>query len=243
MELRSAYAEGYRDGRAYLEGMSEQQLLTACPQCPGWTIRDVIAHHVHILTVRVIGGWPSDVSADIRAAAIEPNRAVKAAAAKRRDDWIEAGVSAFKEAPFKNVLTAWDETVRAMDEEAAGLVTDFAVHLGDVEEALGSTELRENLCMAAALWRYANAIHIDYLRGLSLDTVSITGHSPPATAGDTASTHTISGSTYELLRAITGRRSRAESDRVLDWGTTPEATRAVFPIYDWLDTDSGAARA
>ncbi len=238
-----AYAEGYRVGRAYLEGLSEPQLLMDCPQCPGWTLRDVVAHHVHILTVRASDGWPSDVSADIRAAAIEPSRAIKAAAAKRRDDWIEAGVEVFRSVPFKAVLTAWDETVRAMDEEAASLVTDLGVHLGDVEEALGSTELRENPCMAAAMWRYANAIHIDYLRGLGLDTVSITGHAPETAAGDAASTHTISGSTYELLRALTGRRSRAESERVLNWGTTPEATREVFPIYDWLETDSGAARA
>lgn len=114
------------------------------------------------------------------------------------------------------------------------------MHLGDIQEALGIEVERTGEFLRGALARYCWALN-EHLRGQGLEGVAIIGTAPHFEGGELTSSHRVSGTSYELLRAITGRRSRAEADRVLSWGSTPEAIRDVLPIYDWLETDSGAS--
>ena len=231
----------YRSGMTAMTDLvgrlDDDQLLVPCPQCPGWTIRDVVAHVVHVFGER-IGGWPEPIATDVFDAAMHPDRAVKNAAATRRDEWIEAGVDAFRPRPFSDVLAAWDTAAAEADEVMWTLVTDLAVHLADIEEALAVAGTRDNAHVAAALGRYSWVCN-EHLSNRTLPTVAIIGTDPEFEGGDLDSSHRVTGTTYELLRTITGRRSRREADRALDWGTTPEPVRTVLPIYDWLDTDSG----
>ena len=45
----------------------------------------------------------------------------------------------------------------------------------------------------------------------------------------------VRGDTYDLVRCLVGRRSRAQADAVLNWGDTTEETREHFAIYGWND--------
>ncbi|MDY7101061.1 MAG: hypothetical protein S0880_07720 [Actinomycetota bacterium] len=238
-DLRAAYVEGYEAGRSYLERLDDTHLSAPCPQCPAWTVRDTAAHHVHVLTEWGTDGWPEEVLALVRSSAVEADTEAKAEATRRRDAWTEAGVESFRWRPFGDVLEAWDRAVESMPDAAGVLVTDLSCHLGDIEEALGTDELREHPVMAAGLDRYSWLLG-QHLEGRGAEPVALVGHRPDIVAGAPDAEHRITGSSYELLRAVTGRRSRAEADRALDWGSTPERTRAVLPIYDWLDADSGA---
>lgn len=40
----------------------------------------------------------------------------------------------------------------------------------------------------------------------------------------------LTGTSYDLLRTIGSRWTRAEADRVIDWGNTPDATRGMLPV-------------
>lgn len=228
------YRAAHQVASAMFRGLTPDQLATPCPQCPGWTVRDVVCHHVHIFIADVDGEWTDEILADVQAAAVEPDPGAKAAAAQRRDAWIQRGVDALSNQPFDEVLSHWDDAVRRGEGDAGFNVTDLAVHLGDVGEALDAPRPDDAELNAAALERYGSFL-TEHLLGRGVATVRLEGTDPAVVCGDLRSPHVITGSTYELLRVVTGRRSRAEADRLIDWGTTPEETRLIFPIYDWLE--------
>lgn len=239
MDPETAYRDGYRVTRELLRGLEHRELSLPCPQCPGWSVRDVVAHHVHIFVERTNGSVPKEIAAAIFDAARASDHAVKLAASRRRDAWIERGVESFRPQPFASVLAAWESAMERANDNSWTSVGDLAVHIGDIEEALGVDGSRENAVVVAALRRYGSTL-TDHLRGQGVDTVVLVGSRPAYEGGDPESPHRVSGRAYELLRVITGRRSRAEADQALDWGSTPKATRQVFPIYDWLTAESGA---
>lgn len=73
--------------------------------------------------------------------------------------------------------------------------------------------------------------------------MALVGCRPEFEGGDSESPHQVSGTVYELLRTVVSRRSRAEAEQALNWGSTPEATRQAFTVYGWLDEDSGVTLA
>ncbi len=277
MDRKMVYQECYRVVRELFSGLGERDLLSPCPQCPGWSLRDVLAHHAHVFSER-IKGWPEEFAADTVTALIDPNPEIKLKAARRRDEWIERGVESFRTQPFASVLTAWD---RAMEQagDSDWIVADLAVHVGDIEEALDVEGSRESDFVVVALSQYgkqelrkaykicpeARTLALPWARqeladrflikisgsllmrlaqsldGLGLETVKLIGSRPKFEGGDAQSPHQVRETVYELLRTLTGRRSRAEAEQALDWGATPEAARQVFAVYGWLDEDSGVA--
>jgi uncharacterized protein (TIGR03083 family) len=239
VEKMVAYRAAHHVATSLLTELAPEQLDAQCPQCPGWTVQDVVCHHVHVFTACVDGGWTDEVDAIVNAAIVEPDPELKAAATRRRDDWIQRGVEALRSEPFDVVLARWDDALSRAADDDGDMVTDLAVHLGDIEEALGVQRSRAEGFNVAALWYYGSFL-TDHLRGRGVETVRLHGSSPTVVCGDLRSPHVVTGSTYELLRTITGRRSRAEADRVIDWNTTPERTRLILPVYDWLEHDSTA---
>lgn len=237
MDEMVAYRAAHHVAATLFEELSPEQLHTRCPQCPAWTIRDVICHHVHVFIESVDGGWTDDVTAMVNAAAMEPDPDLKADATRRRDDWCQSGVDALHDEPLDAVLEKWRQAIsRAIDDDGE-MVTDLSVHLADIEEAIGIDRSRTEGFLTAAIWHYGYFL-TDHLRARGVETVRLRGTAPTVICGDLLSPHEVTGSTYELLRTITGRRSRAEADRLLNWNTTPERTRSIFPFYDWLDRDS-----
>lgn len=237
MDRKIAYQECYRVVHELFNGLGERELLQPCPQCPAWSLRDVLAHHVHVFSER-IKGWPEEFAVDVAAALTDPDPEVKLKAAQRRDNWIERGVESFRNQPFASVLTAWDQAMEQAGDNDWMMVADLAVHIGDIEEALGENRSRESGFLVAALSQYAMRL-AQSLDGLGLETVRLIGSCPKFEGGDAQSPHEVSGPTYELLRALLGRRSRSEAEQALNWGTTPEAIRQVFAVYGWLEEDSG----
>lgn len=237
MEEVVAYRAAHHVASALFRELTPEQLEAPCPQCPAWTIRDVVCHHVHIFTVCVEMGWTDDIDAMVQGAVSEPDPDLKAAATRRRDEWCQSGVDALRNETFDAVLATWDDALLRAYGGDGEMVTDLSVHLADIEEAIGVQRSRTEGFNVAALWHYGSFL-TNHLRGRGVETVRLVGTSPTVICGDLLSPHVVTGTTYELLRTITGRRSRAEADRVINWNTTPEQTRLIFPFYDWLDQDS-----
>ena len=211
-----------------VRSLSEDQLDAVCPACPAWSIRDVLAHHVHAAGVYTDGDAPPENLIGF----MEPDVAKRSAAGVVRDAWTEAGVMERRGVPTSDLLDEWNGVVRRMDTGDDVSLFDLIVHLGDVVEALGDrggvdsdlAEVALRTCYEFALTRRLAAIGEAMVLVCS-DTGLRVGTFPGAAV--------VRGSMYELQRTLAGRRSRVEADAALDWGTAPAEARELFAVYPW----------
>jgi uncharacterized protein (TIGR03083 family) len=211
-----------------VRSMSDVELAAVCPACPAWSIRDVVAHHVHVVGAVADGTFPPEASEGF--VAVDAER--RAAAAVVRDGWTEAGVRARRSVPFGDVLDEWKGVAKRMGPNVLVGLFDVIVHLGDVVEAVGDrrgvdTELAEY------------AMHTCYERALAGRLVAL-GEMVVLHCADTGvrigtypNAAEVRGTTNELLRTLAGRRTRVEADAALDWGTASGEARELFPVYGW----------
>lgn len=232
----AAYRESYRLLRQLLDPLNEERLADRCPACPAWSIRDVLGHVASVLIWRVNNDPPAGFDRKTaNAALINSDPSARDLARRRRDQWLEVAIDGTRSLPLDELFRQWEQAMaRAQTDVWPGPQADFAVHLGDVEEALGSEASRGSAIHATALQLYGDLVNRQ-LRASDLDVVQLAGTDPTSIAGDQASSNRISGPTYELVRVVAGRRTRTEANRALDWGTTPEEIQAQLPVYDWVE--------
>ena len=223
--------ELYRQGKTMavdlLLTLDDEALETTCTACPDWSIRDVVAHHVHYLGACADGGVPHAMQD-----ALMGDDDTRPLAAEARDAWTQDGVERRRGLAFESVLEEWDEVVATMPDHAALAVLDLTMHLFDIKETLGDDRDRTSPLIGEALAGYyyfalsTQLAHTEAGVGLSCTDTGATF----VTEGQTA---VVAGTAYDLLRAIGGRRSRLEADRTLDWGGASEAVREHFSVYGW----------
>jgi uncharacterized protein (TIGR03083 family) len=211
-----------------VDGLDHEQRNSICPSCPAWTVQDVLAHHIHFFGELVAVGMPPSA---IQALIGEP--AARSEAAAARDGWTEAGVAERRDRTVEDLTREW---------EAIGLPTepllvaigrnDLTLHLADILEAFGDRRGPDTDLIEATLRSYYD--HVVVVR------CAEAGQAPVLRCTDTGtrigagvSAPEIAGPAYELLRAIGGRRTRAEADQHLDWGESTEPVRAALSAYGW----------
>lgn len=208
--------------------LSDDELAIRCPACPAWSIRDVVAHHVHFAGAFVDGAVPAEAGQGF----VAVDAATRAAAGAVRDEWTEAGVEGRRGASLDEILDEWKGVAKRLGPGALAVVFDSIVHLGDIVEALGDrsgvdTELAEY------------AIHTCYERALTGRLLAL-GEMAVLNCADTGvrigtypGAVEVRGATNELLRTLAGRRTRAEADVALEWGAASTELRDRFPVYGW----------
>jgi uncharacterized protein (TIGR03083 family) len=175
-------------------------LSAIAPATPEWRVRDVLAHLV---------GVPADVLAGkLDGVATEP--------------WTRAQVDARREAGIEDMLREWAETGPQFETALAGVpfeisgqaLFDAVTHEHDIRAALGVPGARDADAVDIA-WEWmlgartrSNAPCICYV---TEDRKDVSG------AGDVVVT--IEAPRFELVRAVTGRRTAAEIER---YGWDPE---------------------
>ena len=173
------------------------EIATATPE---WRVRDVLAHLV---------GVPADVMAGkLDGVATEP--------------WTRAQVDARRGASVDDMLTEWDEMGPQFEAALAGVpfemagqaVFDAVTHEHDIRGALGAPGARDSDAVDIA-WEWilgartrANAPCICYVTEEGKDISGV---------GDVVVT--IEAPRFELIRAVTGRRTAAEIE---GYGWDPE---------------------
>jgi hypothetical protein len=167
------------------------------PACPAWTVHDLLAHQVHQLRAAGDGSFPlEDAMTAIRA----EDRSERAAARQRQERWIRDGVRRLRARTPSVLVDDWDDACRQSDPAIrAALVPDIVVHLFDLFGVTRSRELRDDPMVAEALAFWAS---------------QLPGPIPEEMDDD-----------FELLRVITGRRSREQAR----WA--PERVA----LYGWRD--------
>lgn len=207
------YAQTYRDTRGRIVGLVQDldhdQLDMIAPATPEWRVRDIVAH----LT---------GVCADVTAGNL---------AGVATDAWTATQVDDRRDVPFDQILGEWEEKGTAVEAAVpdfpevavAQMITDTATHEQDVRGALDAPGARDSDAVdIAARW---GAQMLDGTQPLRLETDAGT-----LAVGDGTPVATVEASRFELLRAMTGRRS-LDQMRAYRWEGAPCPERLILPIF------------
>jgi hypothetical protein len=222
----------YRDAhRLFLEALDAVAPDTVVPACPRWLVRHLLAHQVHQLIGACDGSFPVTDSIDAIAAA---DPAVRRAAAARQGRWIDEGVRRLQCSDVAALTTHWRSVIDdAPDVVLDALVPDLGVHLFDLLGAAADLSHRQHPIVMEALRFWADQadrrVRLLGTAGLRLE---VRGSAP---IGDPEAEVVVAGDAFELLRAIAGRRHRAEAAAILQQITEPAIADAIA-LYGWRDT-------
>jgi uncharacterized protein (TIGR03083 family) len=180
--------------------------------CPGWTVGDVVAH--------LAGGLGDFVARrfDI----------------PEGDDFGERTVRERRGQSIEDSLAEWDRHRADADETLGGpmggvMVAEVVSHEHDLRHALGQPGARSDVGVRVALVRPLQEIDkkLGEAGGPSVRVV-VDGEERVVGPGEPAATLTVS--TFELLRVISGRRS-LDQVRALDWDGDPDPSLPAFTLF------------
>jgi hypothetical protein len=192
--------------------------------CPGWTVRDLVAHQVHQLAGVIDGTFPI---VDSRAAVLGDRIALA-----RQEGWIAEGVALLRGRAFVDVREEWLHLSAEAPSAADALVPDIAVHLFDLLGVTGSTDCRDidALVVAVDFWSARADERLRYAgyRGLRVE-----GSGELTPASEDADV-VIRGTPFELLRVLVGRRAK-EQGRAIVVDAPDDPSIDLVPAYGWRD--------
>ena len=180
------------------------------PACPEWRVHDLISHVAGVCD-DVLGGR-------LEGAGTDP--------------WTAAQVAARRERSLSEVLAEWNAQAEQLEAVLDGfgppghqLVMDTVTHEHDLRNALGAPGARDSDAVVIGLDWLIKALQS------SADAAGHAGLRVESTDGAEASwvpkierpvVATVRGSSFELLRAFSGRRTELEI-RSLSWDGDPDA--------------------
>jgi uncharacterized protein (TIGR03083 family) len=181
------------------------------PTCPGWTVKDVIAHLAGFFAAYRSGADD----------AFSP-------------DWGDREVTARRDRSLQECLTEWSHFLQApsglfQSSLAPVAVSDVLAHEQDIRTALNRPGARDDKNMVPAVEmalafveKKAEAEGLPALRVVTDDLDRTMGQGEPAA--------TLRTSTFELFRALHGRRS-IDHVRAMDWEGDPDPWMQVFFLF------------
>lgn len=184
------------------------------PACPQWTVHDVVSH--------VTGVCADSISGNLDGVATDP--------------WTDAQVRARRGRPTGDVLAEWGEVGPTFagfldDLDATGVqaLTDLLTHEHDIRGAVGDTGGRDEPVIDRSVEFLVRYLIRPAVKEMGLPAVVVTdGATRWATTRDVPDDAvTLRGDRFELLRAMTGRRSERQI-RALDWSGDPSAYLPAF---------------
>jgi len=221
------YGGAYRDLRLrlteLLQARPEPDLAAVPVTTPDWRVRDVVAH---------LAGVCDDITTgNLHGVAT--------------DEWTAAQVAKRRDWPFERVLTDWDDHATVVEPQLNDLppvaigqmVFDAVTHEQDVRSALGTPGGLDSPAMEVAFdWGIARLSERFANEGLG--TLRVTTDVGTHDVGDGEPVAALRASRFELVRAMTGRRSGAQV-RAYDWDGTvePEHLLLSTTIFALPDSD------
>ena len=216
----AAHAAAYHGVRervtALVRSAPVGKLDEIAPATPQWRARDVVAHLTGVAT-DIVNGNVADAAAD---------------------HWTAAQVAARYGRSLDELLDEWEESgsqvdtfILALPTSVTGqLVADAVTHEHDLRHALGRPGKRDSDALVIGVTWVISA------RGGVYDTAGMPAtrfesESVTATAGTGVLDCTVRASTFELGRAIVGRRTVAEI-AAYEWTPEPRPDRVLaLPIF------------
>jgi uncharacterized protein (TIGR03083 family) len=192
---------------ALLSGLDDAAWNTPVPACPGWSVRDVVAH-----LAAVAEDWASGRLAGA------PN-----------DDETAAQIARFGGCDVAEILAAWTDAAARLDHiaETAGVAPplgDITCHEHDVRAALGRPGARESAAVRCASDQLLGTLRTPVAMRVTVEDAQY--RSGPHDGAERAEI-LLSTRRFEALRWRTGRRSRTQL-AAMDWSGDPT------PVLDHL---------
>jgi uncharacterized protein (TIGR03083 family) len=213
-EIAAAYTGGRIRITGLVAGLDERQAATIVTGCPEWTVKDVVAH---------LTGICSDILAgNIEGVATDP--------------WTAVQVDARRPLPIARLVAEWDEVGPQIEallpsfppEPSTQLITDLATHEHDLRGTLDRPGARDSDAISIGLsFTAPNFLATIADRGLPALFLRA-GDAEWATEGVEPAA-SLSADRFELLRALTGRRSASQL-RALKWDGDPEPYLPAFEL-------------
>ena len=193
-------------------GLDEVRASTMVPTCPEWSVHDVVAH--------LSGGVEDAMTGRLEGLGT--------------DGWTAAQVEARRDTPLEQILKEWNSRAPVFEKflDPAGdlgrqAVADIASHEHDIRTALSDPGARDSDAVRIALgWSAAQLIDSAAAHGLALRIHAREGLDLGRARADV----TLTGTAFELLRAVTGRRS-VDQIREMEWTGDCET---VIPAFSWF---------
>jgi Mycothiol maleylpyruvate isomerase N-terminal domain len=216
---------------AFVAGLEAADPDAPIPACPAWTASELLAHQVHQLAGMCDGSFPGHAAIDALTA---PSGRARQAALQRQQSWIDRGVAVRSAHTVKALIAEWSALVEHAPVAALeGILPDAVVHLFDLLGLTGRTTHRHLPFVAHALefWGQMTDLRLRAAGYSGLRLQLADDHSLGAPDAEVV----IAGTTFELLRTITGRRSRPQA-RALQLLSGDQAALDHLALYGWRAT-------
>ncbi|NUT48192.1 MAG: maleylpyruvate isomerase family mycothiol-dependent enzyme [Saccharothrix sp.] len=189
----------------------------AVEACPGWTVKDVVAH---------LAGGLGDVT-EQRFDGVEDG------------SWGERHVADRRDREMGDLLVEWERNFQISEglfdsPIGAVLVAEIVSHEHDIRTALGRPGERDTVAVRAALTRPLQELD-KRMRARHLPALRITLEHGDRVVGEGDPAGGLRTSSFELLRVLGGRRSE-EQVRALDWDADPGPWLPVLSVFGRRDT-------
>lgn len=185
--------------------------------CPGWTVKDVVAH---------LAGGLGDFT-EGRFDGVEDG------------SWGERQVHDRRNRSMGDLLVEWERNFQVAEglfdsPMGAVLIAEIVSHEHDVRTALGRPGERDNVAVRAALTRPLQEVD-KRLRAKHLPALRITLEHGDRVLGEGEPAGALRVSSFEMLRVLGGRRNE-DQIRAMDWDGDPGPWLGVLPVLGRRDT-------
>lgn len=204
MEAIAAYAVIRRRITELLRHDGPAVATKPVPACPDWTVHDLAAH--------VVGVTADALAGNLAGAGTDP--------------WTAVQVDSRRDRSLEEILAEWDETGPRLEAALAGagaganqLVFDTATHEHDLRQALDEPGGRDLESLAPAL-AFITSSWAENFRDHGFEPLRLTYGDEAVDAGEGEPVATLAMSSFETLRALSGRRSAAQIC-AYDWDADP----------------------
>jgi hypothetical protein len=198
---------------ALVVGLDDAALSTAVGACPGWSVRDVVAH-----VAAVAEDW---VSARL--------------AGPATDEETAAQIARFGGYHLAEILATWSDAAAALDHmaETAGVkppLGDITSHEHDIRGAIGRPGAQDS----EAVWHSSDQLFTNL--GTPVPLIVTVEDAEYRSGPDDRAEIRLRTTRFEGLRWRTGRRSRAQL-AAMDWSGDPTAVLEHLYLFGPADAD------
>ncbi len=225
VDCGAIYERKRRELVAWLTGLGDDALATRVPATPAWTVHDVVAHLVGLATDMNDQRFPGPDDVD-------------------GDGWTAAHVDARRSYSLAELAEEWErqgpqfaEGLRLFGYEfARHFVADLETHVQDVRSALHAGPDPDGLAVRVALDHYLGALDERIRRDAGDHALELRFDGERVVAGTGPIGATVTASAFELLRALSGRRSRRQLE-ALEWTGDVDRFAPLLSAYRIPATD------
>jgi uncharacterized protein (TIGR03083 family) len=248
VDMSLAYTEVQERLCSALEDLAEARADTPVPACPGWSVRDVVAHHCGAVVDVVTGNDPEFFGGFNLLDQWRDDDVARA-----RDDLTSRQVAEREGRSLRSLVREWREATAALLPIMRGeqpfpepvpsifggiLINDAVVHEGDIRFAVGLDRAPAGAALSLALLGYG--FSLDYrIRTLGLPPLVLAYDGKTRQVGGEGDPGaTVSATRFDLVRTLASRRTAAEI-LSLDWSGNPEPYVPILPEYGPVRTSTG----